>query len=209
MRYLAWTVEELFERAASSSPEPGGGGVSAMTGVLGSGMLAMVARITSGNKKYADVEQQIAELLNTIEGNINSLKLLAQKDMDAFNTFMEVLSLPRETQEQKDFREEKKDLAALLCAGVPMEMARACLSNLQAAAELAAIGSKLAISDVGVGANLLEAALKGALIMVDANLGYIRDKQLVYEFIAEREKLALEAEELCRITMDRVKAQMN
>ncbi|RYD04421.1 hypothetical protein N752_13685 [Desulforamulus aquiferis] len=171
-KYLKWSVDELFDRACSTSPEPGGGGVSAMTGCLGSGMLMMVAKITAGNNKYQDVRQEIEILIASIESNIEALKSLAQKDMDAFNGFMDALSLPRETPEQVDLREEKKQQAALLSAGIPLEMARISLANLQSAAELAVIGSKLAISDVGVGANLLEASLKGALIMVDANLLY-------------------------------------
>lgn len=207
--YLEWSVDELFQRACSSSPEPGGGGVSAMTGCLGSGMLIMVARITAGNKKYQDVAQEIAELIVAVECNIESLKSLAHKDMQAFNSFMAALALPKDTPEEIALREERKEHAALLSAGIPLEMARLSLANLQAAADLAAIGSKLAISDVGVGAYLLEGSLKGALIMVDANLPYIKDKKLLFEFIAEREKLALEAEELCKLILARVKNRMN
>lgn len=208
INYLNWSVEELFQRASSSEPEPGGGGVSAMTGCLGSGMLDMVARITIGNKKYKEVEQEVLELISTIEANIKSLKTLAQSDMNAFNGFMDALGLPKDTPEQKALREEKKQQAAVLSAMVPLDIARTSLANLRAAHTLASIGSKLAISDVGVGAHLLEAALKGALIMVDANLSYISDNKRVEEFVEEKDKLTSEAEKICRETLEMVRSRM-
>lgn len=206
--YLNWSVEELFQKAASPAPEPGGGGVSAMTGCLGTGMLSMVARITLGKEKYKDVETEISGLITTLDRNIETLKSLAQRDMDAFHGFMEALAMPRNTPEEKALREEKKQQAALLSAGVPLEIAGTCLSGLKAANSLAAIGAKLAISDVGVGAHLLEAALKGALMMVDANLVYINDLEKVKNIIAEKEQLILEAEEISRSTLTSVRVRM-
>lgn len=206
--YLNWSVEELFQKAASPAPEPGGGGVSAMTGCLGTGMLSMVARITLEKEKYKDVETEISGLITTLDRNIETLKSLAQRDMDAFHGFMEALAMPRNTPEEKALREEKKQQAALLSAGVPLEIAGTCLSGLKAANSLAAIGAKLAISDVGVGAHLLEAALKGALMMVDANLAYINDLEKVKNIIAEKEQLILEAEEISRSTLTSVRGRM-
>lgn len=208
LNYLQWSVEELFQRAASPAPEPGGGGVSAMTGCLASGMLAMVARITGGKDKYRDVEQEIGELIENIDRQMEKMKVLAHQDMEAFHHFMEALALPKETGEQKALREASRQQAAILSASVPLDIARACLNNLEAAARLAAIGSPLAISDVGVGAHLLEASLKGALMMVDANLPYIGDGKMVYHLTAEKERLTLEGEELCRTTLETVKARM-
>ncbi len=206
--YLNWSVEELFQKAASPAPEPGGGGVSAMTGCLGAGLLSMVARITVGKEKYKEFMQEITGIISSLDKNMEALKSLAQRDMDAFNGFMEALAMPRHTPEEKALREQKKQQAALLSAGVPLEIARTCLSCLKVANELAAIGAKLAISDVGVGAHLLEASLKGALMMVDDNLGYINDMEKVKKLIEEKEQLTLEAEEVYRTTLERVRARM-
>ncbi|MEW6695740.1 MAG: cyclodeaminase/cyclohydrolase family protein [Bacillota bacterium] len=206
--YVNWSVEELFEKAASAAPEPGGGGVSAMTGCLGAGMLSMVARITLGKEKYKAVEPEITGLITTLDENIKTLKTLAQQDMNAFHSFMEALGMPRQTPEEKALREEKKQQAALLSADVPLEIAKTCLASLQAGNTLAAIGAKLAISDVGVGTHLLEAALKGALIMVDANLDYINDLEKVKHLIKQKEQLTLEAEEISRRTLETVRARM-
>ena len=205
LNYLQWTVKELFDRTASAEPEPGGGGVCAMTAGLACGLLAMVARITSGKEKYRDVEAEIQEILGAIEEQRGKLQDLARQDMEAFQQFMAALAMPRETEEQKAAREKSKQQAALLSAGVPLDIAAACVKNLELAARLASLGSKLAISDVGVGAHLLEASLKGALVMVEANLPYIQDRQVVYNLAAEKERLALRGEELCRDVLETVK----
>lgn len=206
--YLNWSVEELFAKASSAAPEPGGGGVSAMSGCLGCGMLTMVARISAGKAKDPDVAKEIDLIITGLEEIAGTLKILAQRDMQAFNQFMEALALPNLTLEEKKLREDKKQQAALLSAAVPLEIGRNCLAALRQGKIIAYLGSKLAISDVAVGAYLLEASLKGALLMVEANVPYLKDTAKVEELLKEKELLILEAEELSRDTLLRVKSRM-
>ncbi|AEF94946.1 Formiminotransferase-cyclodeaminase [Desulfotomaculum nigrificans CO-1-SRB] len=206
--FLNWSVQELLDKAAAPAPEPGGGGVSAIAAGLGSGMLTMVARITADSPKYKDVEREVRQLIVSLEKNTETLKSLARQDVEAYNNFMAALALPKDTPEEKALREEKKQQAAKLSAEVPMEIARTCLANLKAAASLAAVGSKPAISDVGVGAYLLEACLKSALLMVDANLAYINDQQFTHELLREKEILVFEAQKTCQTALERVRSRM-
>lgn len=206
--YLNWSVEELFTKASAAAPEPGGGAVSAMSGCLGCGMLTMVAQISVNKAKDPDTAREINLLMAGLAEISETLKALAQKDMQAFNQFMEVLALPNKTPEEKKLREDKKQQAALLSAEVPLTIGRNCLAALGWASKIAVLGSKLAISDVAVGVYLLEASLKGALIMVDANVPYLKDKAKVAELLKEKERLILEAEELARDTLHRVKSRM-
>ncbi|GAB6156903.1 cyclodeaminase/cyclohydrolase family protein [Desulfotomaculum varum] len=208
INYLQWSVEELFARTASPAPEPGGGGVAAMTGCLGAGLLSMVAGITTGKEKYQDLAGEIQLLISDLKQHTDRLKLLAQRDMEAFNMFMTALAMPRSTPAEKLLREEQKQQAALLCADVPLQVARTCLGCLKTAHRLADAGAKTAVSDVGVAVHLLAASLKGALMMVDDNLGYIKDPAQVKAIITEKEQLLLAAEELCASTLTRVKSRM-
>ena len=50
------TCREFCSRLASSDPTPGGGGASALVGALGAALGGMVASLTMGKKKYADVQ---------------------------------------------------------------------------------------------------------------------------------------------------------
>ena len=50
------TIQEYLDVLSSKAPVPGGGGASALAGALGGALGMMVANLTIGNKKYADVE---------------------------------------------------------------------------------------------------------------------------------------------------------
>lgn len=206
--YLQWSVEELFQKAASSEPEPGGGGVSAMTGCLGAGMLIMVARITLDKEKDTQRKEALSVIIETLEQNVQSLKTLTQRDMDAYQGFMDALAMPKKTPEEKALRENKKEQAAVQAANIPLEIAKTCHHCLQVAVRLAELGSKYAISDVGAGAFLLEGALKASLLMVEANLAYINDSEKIKDLVQQKEHLILEAEELGRFTLETVRQRM-
>lgn len=208
LSYLKWSVAELFTRAAAAEPEPGGGGASAISGVLGLGMLAMVAKITLEKEKDQQLINRLKEILAILGENTASLKALTQQDMEVYREFRQALSLPNKTPEEKALRGERKQQAAILAANVPLEMAQCCLRGLQAAQDLAHIGSKYAISDVGVGAHLLEAALKGALLLVTANIPYINLTSKTNEFISARNTLLAQATEISLVTQQTVQKRM-
>ena len=62
-KYFDKSYREIIEEAASSSPTPGGGNVSAMVACMGNAMVSMVANLTSGKEKYAEYQSQVDALL--------------------------------------------------------------------------------------------------------------------------------------------------
>ena len=52
---------EFLEELSSSKAVPGGGGASAAVGAFASALGMMVANLTIGKKKYADVEEEVKE----------------------------------------------------------------------------------------------------------------------------------------------------
>ena len=56
-------IEEFLGVLSSSSPTPGGGGASALVGAIGVSLGHMVGALTSGKKKYEDVQGEIDLLL--------------------------------------------------------------------------------------------------------------------------------------------------
>ncbi|MZP28174.1 formimidoyltetrahydrofolate cyclodeaminase [Heliobacterium undosum] len=189
-------LREVIAEAASAAPTPGGGSVSAITGAFGAAMAAMVANLTVGKEKYRDVEPQAREQLRRLEGITARLEALVQADMDAFEAFMAVYKLPKDTEEQKAARAKARQAAAIQATEAPLAIGDACIEALEAAVALAAIGNKTAISDVGVGAYLAEASLKGALLSVDINLPAIDDAAYVDKAKGRRDRLIAEAERL-------------
>ena len=69
--------------------------------------------------------------------------------------------------------EQKREMADAerACIEVPQSTMKTALSGLEVAAELAPIGNKNAISDVGVAVACLETAFRGAEFNVRINLG--------------------------------------
>lgn len=50
------TIKGFLAETAGSAPVPGGGSISALNGAIATALTEMVANLTIGKKKYADVE---------------------------------------------------------------------------------------------------------------------------------------------------------
>ncbi len=202
------TLNDFIEVAASKSHTPGGGNVSGVVATLGASMIAMVGNLTVANKKYADHHEQAQAQVDRIMAGIEKLKELTNKDIEAFDAYMAVFRMPKETDEDKKARAEAMQAAAKTATLVPLEICKTCLAMLQEAYELAPYGNKMAISDVGVGAYVCEAALRACMLSVDINLPSIKDQDFVAQVKAERARLFTDAEDLKNKSLTHVKEAM-
>ncbi len=199
---------DFIEIAASKSHTPGGGNVSAAVATLGAAMVAMVGNLTVSNKKYAEHHEAAQKLVDKVMDIIARLKQLTLDDMQAFDDYMAVFRMPKETDEEKKARAEAMQAAAKKATLVPLSICKACLEILEEADELSKYGNKMAISDVGVGAMVAEAALRSCMLSVDINLPSIKDQDFVQDVLNERARLFTKAEELKMLAMARVKEKM-
>ena len=201
-------VANFLDTLASKSATPGGGSVAALTGAMASALLSMVGNLTMGKEKYQDVEDDIKRILERSEKLRNQFEVLMEKDIEAFDQFMAVLKLPRETEEQKEARREKMQLALVEAANVPLEVARRSVEVLAICQEIAEKGNKNVISDAGVGVILAEAALESAILNVRCNLGMIKDEKTKERFRSEVAELLKsgegEKERVVEIVLDRI-----
>jgi formiminotetrahydrofolate cyclodeaminase len=202
------TLNDFIEVAASKSHTPGGGNVSAVVATLGASMVAMVGNLTVSNKKYAEFKDQAQAQVDKLMAIIERLKELTNKDMEAFDAYMAVFRMPKETDEEKKARAEAMEAAAKQATLVPLDICKACLEIVEEAEELSKYGNKMAISDVGVGAMVAETALRSCMLSVDINIPSIKDQDFVKEVRAERQRLFVQAEENKLLAMARVKEKM-
>jgi len=199
---------EVIKVSASDSPTPGGGSVSAMVASLGVAMTAMVCNLTVGKEKFKDVEPQAREVLEEANALITKLEELVDEDMAAFEGFMKVFRMPKNTEEEKAKRAEMMQKALKKATDTPMEIARTCLRALEITDKLSGIGNKMAISDAGVAAYVAEAALNAVLLSADINIPMIKDKEYVNKVEAEKQKLVAEAEQLKNRAVKTVRERM-
>ena len=160
----------FLEALASAAPTPGGGSAAAHAGALAAALVAMVGRLTQGKKKYADVESQIAELVQKADGLRASFVQAVDKDATAFEAVMAALKLPKGTEDQRKVRKAGVEEATLEAARQPLEVARQATDCLRLASLAARLGNTNAISDAGTAAALARASLAGAGMNVRTNV---------------------------------------
>jgi formiminotetrahydrofolate cyclodeaminase len=190
------TISEFLKVAASSAHVPGGGNVSAVVATLGASMGAMVASLTKGKKGYEEHQEQNDAILKAFMDGIESLKAMTIGDIEAVDAYMATFKLPKDTDEQKKTRAEAIQAAGQKATLAPLNVCHKCLELLKEAGKLAPFGNKGAISDCGVAAIVLEAAIRAAMLSVDINLPSLKDQAFVEKVKAERAMIFTEAEEI-------------
>jgi Methenyl tetrahydrofolate cyclohydrolase len=169
---------DFIDELSSKSPVPGGGGSSAFAGALGMALGSMVGNLTLGKKKYIDVESDIKELQEKSQSIIDELEKLVDKDAEVFYPLSQAYGLPHGTDEEKKIKDDMLQKALVDATMVPLEIARCCIKAIDLHEEYARKGSRIAISDVGVGVALCKAGLLGAKLNVMINTKIMKDNEL-------------------------------
>ncbi|MDF2572836.1 MAG: fchA 1 [Sporomusa sp.] len=172
-------IVDFLEELGSNSPAPGGGSISALAGALGGALTAMVCRLTAGNCKYAEVENEIEVVLAEVDKLTKALACCVDADTDAFNKVMAAYKLPKATEEEKAVRSEAIQKSMQHAANLPLDVAECCLKILAMAGQVLKIGNANAASDAAVAGLMAHAGLHGALYNVKINLGSIKDETFV------------------------------
>ena len=92
---------------------------------------------------------------------------------------MEAFSLPKETEPQKALRSAAIREATKEATNVPLEVMKHCIDALALAQQVAAAGNLNSISDAGVSAYMLHAAVESAALNVRINLNNLNDSEFV------------------------------
>ena len=174
--YVDGSIRAFLDKLATSSPEPGGGSVAAMSGALGAGLVSMVASLTVGKEKYAGVQEEIQSLLAASEQVRSDLQVLVQRDTEVYGAVSEAMKLPRDTEQQKAERDKKMQAALKEAAKVPLTIAEQSLKVAELSLTAADIGNVNAVSDAGVAVLLADAAAQSAALNVKINIGWISDE---------------------------------
>jgi len=158
-------IGDFSEALASKAPVPGGGGASALCGALGAALASMVGSLTVGKKKYAQYEGDIQEILERAEGLRAELLDCIDRDAEGFEPLSRAYSIPKDDPS----RAEVMEGALRDACEPPMEIMRLAAEVLELHAELLVKGSRIMLSDVGVGALCCRAALMGGSLNVFTN----------------------------------------
>lgn len=186
------TVKGLLDVTAGKDPVPGGGSISALSGSIAAALTEMVAGLTIGKKKYAEVEEQMKQLVERVQEIRHQLILDVDRDSEAYNVVFAAFQMPKETDEQKAARSAQIQEATKIAANVPMEVARRVYSLLSDIEEVVSNGNQNAVTDGCVAMMSARNAIIGALFNVRINLTSIKDEQYVADMTAEADRLERE-----------------
>ena len=205
MRFEDKKINEFTEVLASKEAVPGGGGASALVGSIGMALGNMVGSLTTGKKKYADVEEEIQALMTEGENLRIELLSMMDKDAEAFAPLAKAYGIPKDDPSRDEVMEKALDVACQ----APMDIMRTVCKALDVIKEFAAKGSALAISDAGVGAVCCKAALQGASLNVFINTKSMKDRTKAEALEAEAnemlDKYCRLADEIYAVVVERIK----
>lgn len=173
MKMLEKPATQFLSELSSNAPVPGGGGASAAVGAFAAALGMMVTNLTIGKKKYADYEEEVKAVRDRLEGLRDQLIDLVDGDAVAFEPLSKAYSIPKDDPERDTIMENALYEASVVPMGI-METVLAAAKELEVLVEK---GSKLAVSDVGVGILFAQAAIEGASLNVYINTKSMKDRE--------------------------------
>lgn len=197
-------MKTFLDELSSSAPVPGGGGACGYVAAIGMSLGTMVANLTTGKKKYAEYQEEIEKMITDTAKLTDELAECMDKDAASFKPLADAYGLPKSTSEEIAHKEEVMEKALVVASEAPLAMMEKILEAMMLLDRLSVIGSRIALSDVGVGIKLCEAAMNGASLNVYINTGMMKDKSQVEKLNAKADDLIKRSEELSQITYERV-----
>ena len=197
MKISEKTCVEFVDVLASKSAVPGGGGAAALVGAIGMALGSMVCNLTIGKKKYAEYEESVKEILAKASEIEKKLLNMIDEDAENFLPLSKAYGLPTSTEEEKKIKEETMENALKVACKVPINIVRVCYDAIKLHENLVDKGSRLAISDVGVGVQCLRAAILSAELNVVININSIKDEEYVTKVNTEMKELVEDGVKIC------------
>lgn len=170
------TCSEFIEVLASSAPAPGGGGAAALCGAIGTALGSMVASLTIGKKKYADVEDMMVALKDNCAALQQEFLSLIDEDAKCFEPLAAAYKLPKSTPEEEQYRNQVLEKCSVDACQVPLKIMECCARSIDMIEVFAEKGSVMAVSDAGCAAITVKAALQAASLNVFINTKDMKDR---------------------------------
>ena len=193
MSYGEMALADVLDAFATTDPVPGGGSAAALAGAIGTSLLLMVAAMPKTKTGAPEETADLAEAATRLHPLRNQLLELVDRDSDAYKQVMDAYRLPKASDVEKASRQDAIERAMRSATATPLDTMRACQQALRGAVTVAANGNRRTTSDVGVGVELLVAALRGARMNVDINLAALDDQEYVGRVRTEAGELERDA----------------
>ncbi len=186
------TIKEFLKKIASESPTPGGGSVAALGAALAASLTEMVANLTIDKKGYEDIEDEMKTVVQKALILRSDLVASIDSDANAYNDVIAATKLPRNSDTEKRYREEKIQHGLKHAAIVPLAVAHCAIRVMELAGKTIEKVNKNAITDGAVAVMMAKTAVLSALYNVKINVKSINDKTFIRKISKQVKKLETE-----------------
>ncbi len=193
--HVARSLEEFTAACAARTPTPGGGAASALFAAIGAALGEMAARFTIGKKGFEAHEPALAAARDALESARAALLPLVDEDCAAYELVTAAFKLPKETDDEKAARREAIQSGMRTAMDAPLRGMRDCARAIDAIAGVAAHVNPNLVSDAGVGALALFAAIEGLAMNVRINAASLKDEGAAAAAVEEARTLRRAAAE--------------
>lgn len=204
MKLSQVNCDVFAEKLASKEPVPGGGGVAALVGSMGTALATMVANYSIGKKAFLGMEEKHQEIIDKSTDLRIKLLSLIDEDAENFEPLSKAYGLPTSTDEEKAEKEKVLQAALKVAADGPVKMVEYIYEAIKLQEELVDLSTKIIISDVGCGVQMLKAALYSANLNVVVNMNLIKDEAYVAEVNAKTRKMVADGAAICDTVFEKV-----
>jgi len=194
---------DLFlDDLAAGTAAPGGGSAAAYAGAMAAALVGMVARLTIGKKKYAEVQAEMQSIAENADHLRSLLHAAVVEDANAYTEVMKAMKLP-----EGEERDETLEATMQHAAEVPLRVARDAVVIMSLAAAVAQKGNVNAISDAGSAMHLGYSSMNAAALTVRINAEAATDREAAQAWLQEIHGLETRANDLVnqikRVTKER------
>jgi formiminotetrahydrofolate cyclodeaminase len=164
MTFRTATMDGFLDSIAAETVAPAGGTATAVVGAIGTSLCEMVCIHTVEHDEYADVADAVADRREELARQRDHLLDLADADATVVD---ELFSAGGGALSESDVKR---------AIGVPLTIADACGTVLDASVAVTATGNRNALADAATGVLLVRAALRAAVFTVRRNLETVSDQ---------------------------------
>jgi len=168
----------------------------------------MVANYTISKTKYQEAQGFAKDVLQISEKIRRQLMRLVDQDVEAYKKYYNATKLLETDEKQRQFKKDAIQAALKEAVDVPFNICKLSVELLKVCPNLAEAGNPNLVSDVGVGALLLEGAFDSAALNVRINLRQLKDEKFCMDTEGIIETLKKDAELFKNSTLDKTQSKL-
>ncbi|MCB9261606.1 MAG: glutamate formimidoyltransferase [Flavobacteriales bacterium] len=168
-RLVDMTCRELADETASESMAPGGGSISALMGSMGASLASMVANLSANKRGWENRIDEFSDWAEKAQQIKDKLLYFVDEDTRSFNGIIDAVRMPKDSESEIIDRNEALLKASIYAAEVPLQVMKTAFEAYSCIDAMIKNGNKNSITDAGVGALCINAAIHGAGMNVLVN----------------------------------------